>query len=284
MHIKTSMSEETSIPSSDSSVLSGFGQKNKKRTNLTLALNYTLLFTVLVASGFIALQISDYSLVPPTAHHESPQTTIPDALAHISDQQSVPSEVLSPQLEVDSLHAQALKPQAELLAGGADKVSPTAVSLPLRINSAMPILPMTVDQQLAAISSTNVDLKAKLDEQRKISSELIARMEKTEAALDSLERKPKQVVTPVSATPKVIKQAPSTTSQVGAPPLAQSKADDSVALTILDINAARVVVVDAQQKIHTVMAGGNLPGGAVFIAFEGRTRTMRTDVGDFTVP
>jgi hypothetical protein len=278
------MSENTSIPSSETQEFSSFGQKMEKRTKLSRALIYTLLITVLVTCGFIAFQVSGYSLVPPFAHQGLLLTTIPDALADISDQQSSPSEVMPPQLEVDALHGQALKPQAELLAGGAEKVLPAVVSLPLRINGAMPILTMTVDQQLAAISSTNVDLKAQLDDQRKISIELIARIEKTEEALDSLEKRFKLVVRPVSAASKVVKQAPFKAPQVGALPLAQSNADDSVALTILDINAARVVVVDAQQKKHTVMAGGNLPGGAVFIAFESRTRTMRTDVGDFTVP
>lgn len=62
--------------------------------------------------------------------------------------------------------------------------------------------------------------------------------------------------------------------------------EESVALSILDINDERVLVADSirpNTKI-AVTPGAQLPGGAIFIGFDSEARMMKTDQGDFFIP
>lgn len=62
--------------------------------------------------------------------------------------------------------------------------------------------------------------------------------------------------------------------------------DEYLAVSVIDINADRVVVSDpnrANSKI-TVGVGGTLPGGSTFIGFDTTSRMMRTNQGDFSIP
>lgn len=61
---------------------------------------------------------------------------------------------------------------------------------------------------------------------------------------------------------------------------------DYVALSVLDINDERVLVVAANQPNAKVAVtpGAQLPGGAIFIGFDTKSRMMKTDQGEFLIP
>ena len=62
--------------------------------------------------------------------------------------------------------------------------------------------------------------------------------------------------------------------------------NEYVAVSVISINAERVLVADSSQPNmrQAVSVGGLLPGGSKFIGFDEKTRTMRTDHGDFPIP
>ena len=59
--------------------------------------------------------------------------------------------------------------------------------------------------------------------------------------------------------------------------------DEAFLLSIFDISASGVVVSDNGKRV-TVLPGGKLPGGLIFIGFDPATRKMKTDQGEFSIP
>lgn len=61
---------------------------------------------------------------------------------------------------------------------------------------------------------------------------------------------------------------------------------DYVALSVLDINDERVLVAAPSQPNTKVAVtpGAELPGGAIFIGFDTKSRMMKTDQGEFLIP
>ena len=59
--------------------------------------------------------------------------------------------------------------------------------------------------------------------------------------------------------------------------------DEAFLLSIFEISASGVVVSDNGKRV-TVLPGGKLPGGLIFIGFDPATRKMKTDQGEFNIP
>ena len=183
----------------------------------------------------------------------------------------------------------------------------SGVPAPVSINGVTPSgSPGFVQAPAPAPAALSVDQK--LANLTTATENLIARLEKAEAVLDAMEKKVSQPVklanpapnmqpkpalvaasnptpkpAPVSpARPAAVANSQQSTGEEFVPQ--KPKGEDFVALTIVEANSNNLVVKDAQQKQYTVAPGAKLPGGAVFIAFEPKTRTLRTDVGDFKLP
>ncbi len=65
----------------------------------------------------------------------------------------------------------------------------------------------------------------------------------------------------------------------------ETQEEEVVALSVLDVSPERVIVSTpaAPQVKVAVTTGAKLPGGAVFIGFDPKTRLMKTDRGEFLI-
>lgn len=111
----------------------------------------------------------------------------------------------------------------------------------------------------------------------------IAQMKEKVALLDKNLGEAKEQITDME---QEVEQVKAKAKAKAAPKPKHVVADEYVSVSVLDINADRVLVSDASQpntKI-TVTAGAQLPGGATFIGFDSESRMMKTDQGDFPIP
>ena len=100
--------------------------------------------------------------------------------------------------------------------------------------------------------------------------------------ITDLEQEVKEIQTKVAQAP-VLKVKPILVQKLVAKPVVKN---EYVAVSVMSINADRVLVADSSQPNlrQAVSVGGLLPGGSIFIGFDEKTRTLRTDHGDFPIP
>jgi hypothetical protein len=67
------------------------------------------------------------------------------------------------------------------------------------------------------------------------------------------------------------------------PPSKGKLPEEAFLLSIFEISASGVVVSDNGKRV-TVLPGGKLPGGLIFISFDPATRKLKTDQGEFSIP
>jgi hypothetical protein len=259
----------------------GFGTKKKEASSFTKPALIVLLLAIIGVGGYAAIPLFSTQKAPPMNA---------GGLLNGGPNMGQPPALPPQQPASDAFNAQAAA-QEQLALAAANAASGQVGANGEILPNVPPVPVLTVDQKLAKLTEIHEEIKVQMDEYKLISNDLVARMQKAESTLEALEKKAKQAASTAAANKAAANQAPKTVSTAmadqpkqAAPESKKGKGDDFVALTIVEINGSNVVVKDAQQKQYTVTPGAKLPGGAMFIGFEAKTRTMRTDVGDFQVP
>lgn len=124
-------------------------------------------------------------------------------------------------------------------------------------------VPTTETASGAIVATGNPTVQEQIIELTDRLEGLSTQLKETKAEVDSLKRGGR----PVTGKSIVVK----------------SKADEFLALSVLEISANAIVVSDASNQ-YTIRPGAQLPGGATYIGFDPASRLMKTNRGDFLIP